>query len=111
MMAYTLDGILSDPLITVVDRHDEMGSFAIQVGSLQTVIYIELGRFRTGKNTKFRLSHVIKTPEQLDAYRTSKPFADDWEYALHQAITGITMYYEMAVKKGHTPIESWLEPY
>ncbi len=110
-MAYTIDGILADPLITVVDRHDEMGSFAIQVGVLETVIYIELGRFRTSDITKFHLSHAINTPEQLDAYRTSRPFADYWEYALHQAVTAITMHYEIAVKKGHVPAESWLEPY
>ena len=59
-MAYTLDDVLNDPLITVVDRHDEMGSFAIRVGDLTTDIFIELGRFQTSDMTKFRIS---STPE------------------------------------------------
>lgn len=105
---YTIDDILGDPLLTVVDRHDEMGSFAIKIGKLQTVVFIELGRFRIDKTTKFHVSHAIHTPKQAGPYRTSKPFDDDWEYALHRAVTGLTSYYNEAVKAGHVPSESWL---
>ena len=110
-MPFTIDDTLNDSLITVVDRHDEMGSFAIRIGVLQTDIFIELGRFQTSETTKFRVSHAIHTPVQLDAYRTSCPFSDYWAYALHQAVTGLTEYYKQAVAAGHTPSEAWLERY
>jgi len=97
--------------VTVVDRHDEMGSFAIRVGSLKTEVFIELGRFQTSETTKFRVSHAIHTPIQQEAYRTSRPFADYWAYALHLAISGLTDYYKQAVAAGHTPSEDWLERY
>jgi hypothetical protein len=108
-MPYTIDGVLSDPLLTIEDRHDEMGSFAIRIGALQTVVFIELGRFRTQETTKFHVSHAIHTPLQIGAYQTSTPFADDWEYALHRAVTGLLSYYRQAIAAGHTPNEDWLE--
>ena len=109
-MPYTIDGVLNDPLLTVEDRHDEMGSFAIKIGSLQTVVFIELGRFRTQDTTKFDVSHAIYTtpPIQIDPYRTSSPYADYWEYALHRAVDGLLSYYRQAVAAGHTPSENWL---
>ncbi len=107
-MAYTIDGVLGDPLLTVEERHDQMGSFAIKIGALQTVVLIELGRFRTQDTTKFHVSHAIHTPLQIDPYRTSNPFADYWEYALHRAVDGLLSYYKQAVSAGHAPSESWL---
>lgn len=107
-MPFTIDQILDDPLLTIENRHDEMGSFAIKIGSLETLIFIELGRFRTSETTKFDVSHAIHTPVQAGPYRTSTPFADDWAYALHRAVDGLTSYYQQAVDAGHAPSESWL---
>jgi hypothetical protein len=107
-MPYTIDDALSDPLLTIEDRHDEMGSFAIKVGTLQTTIYIELGRFQSRETTKFEVSHSIHTPIQAGPYRTSRPIGDYWAYALHLAVDGIVSYYRQAVDAGHTPSESWL---
>lgn len=110
-MAYTIDDILNDPLLTVEDRHDEMGSFAVKIGKLQTLVFIELGRFQTSETTKFEVSHAIHTPTQADPYRTSTPFADDWAYALHRAVDGLISYYKEAVAAGHVPNENWLVEY
>ena len=107
-MPYTIDSILSDPLITIEDRHDDFGSFAIRIGSLKTIVYIDLGRVRSGETTKFRVSHAIHTPVQAGAYRTSIPTGDDWEYALHRAVQGLLSYYKDAVEAGHQPKETWL---
>ena len=110
-MPWTIDKALDDPDIEVVDRHDEMGSYAIKVGSLSPVITIELGRFMNSDTTKFIVSHAIHTPEQAGPYRTSKPFDDYPAYALHRAVDGITSYYRSAVKAGHKPKDSWLVDY
>lgn len=107
-VSYTIDSVLNDPLLTVEDRHDEMGSFAIKIGTLKTVIFIELGRYRTSETTKFFVSHAIHTPGQDAPYKTSKPFADGWAYALHRAVNNLTSYYKDAVAAGHKPAESWL---
>ncbi|WP_234732397.1 hypothetical protein [Acidocella facilis] len=108
-MAYTIDSILNDPLITVIARDDEMGSFAIKIGTLKTIITIELGRYHTTETTKFKLSHAIHTPEQAGPYITSNPSGDYWEYALHRAINGLISYYKSAVNAGCQPKESWLK--
>ena len=42
-MPHTIDSALDDDLVTVLERHDDMGSFAITIGSLDTPIFIELG--------------------------------------------------------------------
>ena len=110
-MPYTFDTALDDPDITVVDRNDDMGSYTIQVGSLQTHVRIELGRFPNSNDTKFIVSHAINTPTQTGPYRTSRPWADYPEYALHRAISGLTEYYRDAVKAGHNPKENWLVKY
>jgi hypothetical protein len=110
-MPVTIDEILRDDLIEVVDRDDELGSYAIKLGSLQTVVSIELGRFRSSDQTKYNVSHAIKTPTQIGAYRTSRPLADSWELALSRAISGLTMYYREATRAGHEPSEDWLERY
>ncbi len=110
-MAYTFDDVLDDELVTVVERNDEMGEFVVRIGNLETPVSIELGRFMTSERTKFRLSHVIKTPMPAGPYRTSLPFGDDPGYALHRAIDGRTSYYRQAVEKGHEPSEDWLVPY
>ena len=109
-MPYTIDSALEDDLVTVLDRHDDMGSFAVTIGVLDTTVFIELGRFLTDDRVKFHVSHSIHTPLQAGPYRTSKPFDDDAPYALHRAINGLTSYYRDAVNAGHEPEEGWLVP-
>ena len=110
-MPWNFDKALSNPLVTVEDRIDEWGSFAIRIGSLKTLISIELGRHMDSDETKVIVSHAIHTPVQMDPYRTSRPYWDDPQYALEQTVRGLTDYYQQAVKAGHTPAESWLVPY
>jgi hypothetical protein len=107
-MPWTIDDVLNDPLLTIEDRHDEMGSFAVKIGVLQTIVFIELGRFQTSEMTKFNLSHAIHTPTQAGPYQTSAPFGDYWAHALHLAVDGLTSYYRQAVGAGHLPHEGWL---
>ena len=104
----TLDDALNDPLIRVIDRHDDFGSYAVELGTLKTKVFIELGRMPSGHGVKFRVSHSIHTPTQIDPYKTSRPWNDDEASALNQAITGLTSYYKDAVRTGHTPSEDWL---
>jgi hypothetical protein len=110
-MPLAIDEVISDDLIEVVERNDEEGHYAIRLASFKTVIFIDLGRYRNSERTKYRVSHVIHTPMQLDGYRTSTPFADTWEDAFHKAIRGLTSFYQLAVARGHVPSEAWLETY
>lgn len=107
-MAYSFDSALDDDLVTVVMRNDAMGIFEVRLGKLETPVTIDLGQFMDSDQTKFRVSHAIKTPVQIGPYRTSKPFGDYPAYALHRAISGLTDYYRQAVKEGHKPSEQWL---
>ena len=104
----TIDEILENPLLEVTDRHDERGSFAFTIKGLETVVFIELGRFRTGNTTKYELSHAIRTPLQAGPYWTSNPTSYGWEDALGRAIDNILSYYKLAVEAGHTPSDDWL---
>lgn len=108
VMAWSIDKALEDDLITVLDRNDDIGSYSIRVGSLQTMVHIDLGRLLTSNHVKFQVSHAIHTPTQAGPYRSSRFIEDDAAYALHRAIDGLTSYYRDAVKAGHEPQESWL---
>ena len=110
-MSWSLDDALDDPLVHVLERDDDVGHYLIRIGVLQTAVAIELGRFLTSEDTRFRMSHVIKTPGQADAYRTSRTWDDSPGAALHKAVSGITEYYKQAVREGHTPEEGWLVRY
>lgn len=55
-LSFGIDAVLNNPLIEVVDRHDDMGSYAVRIGGLDTIVFIELGRFRTQEITKFGLN-------------------------------------------------------
>ena len=110
-MMHIFDRALEDPLITVVNRVDEMGIFEITIGELETIVTIELGRYMNSDTTKFAVSHAIKTPSQATPYRTSTPFDDSPAGALHRAIEGLTIYYSDAVMEGHEPNENWLVEY
>lgn len=107
-MPWNFDPALNDSLIAVVNRIDSWGTFEIQLGSIPTIVTIELGRHMDTNETKVSLSHVIHTPTQLGPYRTSRSYWDDPEYALQQTISSFTQYYQEAVEAGHTPDASWL---
>ncbi len=107
-MAWTFDSALDDPDVTVVERDDARGDYALTIGDLTTLVTIELRRPLTGSHVEFRTSHAIKTPLQGSPYWTSKPFDDDAPYALHRAVNGLTSYYRQAINGGHTPSEQWL---
>lgn len=110
-MPYTFDTALEDDLVTVVNRDDSKGFFVIQVGELNTHVEIQLGREMDNEGTFFHVSHAIKTPNQITPYRTSRPWGDYPAYALNKAVTGLTMYYDQAVKAGHPPADDWLVDY
>ncbi len=107
-MPHTLDSALDDDLISILTRYDDMGIFEVRVGELDTIVTIDLGRFISSDQTKFRVSHAIHTPTLAAPYRTRKLFADYPAYALHRAIRGLTEDYRDAVKRGHAPSDSWL---
>lgn len=56
----------------------------------------------------FEQSHYIQTPLQIGPYRTSRPWNDNFDLAFHQALSGFKQYYNIAIKEGHVPSESWL---
>lgn len=107
-MSYTFDNVLDQDLITVIKRDDDLGRFVIRLGDLKTRITIRLCRFMSSEKTTFEVSHVIHTPTQVDAYRTSLPIAGDPAHALDRAVSGLTSYYKDAVNAGYEPCEGWL---
>jgi hypothetical protein len=109
-VAWTLDSALEDDLVTVVERNDTGGEYAVLIGSLTTLVTISLRRFLKSDDVEFIVSHAIKTPIQAGPYWTSRPFDDDPAYALHRAVNGITSYYQQAIQAGHHPSEEWLVP-
>ena len=107
-MPYTIDSALDHDLVTLVTRRDDFGIYELRIGDLETLVTIELGKTPDDRFTKFKVSHSIHTPVQLDPYRPGRPYNDNPPAALRQAITGLTQYFEDAVRKGHTPSEEWL---
>lgn len=104
---WSIDEALKHQYVTASRR--DSNDFYIKLGALKTEIRIHLKVSEFG--IEFEQSHVIKTPSQLGAYRTSRPWNDTPGSALRQAITGLTQYYEAEVNKGTSPSEDWLVPY
>lgn len=109
-MPWTIDNALENDTIHIVERDDAMGFYSFTVGTLSTVVTVEVSRLPNSENAAYRLSHCIHSPTQATPYRQSRPYWDDVPYALHRAISSITDYYREAVRAGHTPAESWLVP-
>jgi len=101
---WTLDKALNDDLITVLRRDDENGWYVFRLGKLSTPVTVRLTK--KPNRTEFRASHLIKTPEQAGPYVTSRPWNDNAPLALHDVITGLTMYYRDARPKGVNSL-SW----
>lgn len=110
-MTWNFDKALSNPLVTVDNRIDKWGTFEIQIGTIPTIVTIELGRHMDSDETKVWVSHAIHTPLQGGPYRTSRSYWDDPEYALQRTISGLTDYYRQAVAAGHQPSPDWLVRY
>lgn len=107
-MAWDFDNALASPLIKVISRDDVWGSFKIKVGTIPTVVRIELRRQMNGDKTKALVSHAIHAPAQLGKYHENHPMRDNPEYALRRAITSLTDQYKQAVEDGHSPSADWL---
>jgi len=110
-VAYEIEEVLADDLITIIERDDESGHYALRFGELETVVSIQLGRSRTTERTHYKISHAIHTPVQIGPYKTSLAFSDYWAAALDKAVTGITVHFREAVEAGYDPKESWLVKY
>ena len=107
-MGWTLDNALDHSLITVVARDDRLGIYHVRVGVLKTVVTIKLVPKQRGRWIAYEQSHAVKTPEQAGPYWTSRAGDDTAGAALHKAITGLTSWYEMGIRAGHSPAEDWL---
>lgn len=81
-------------------------SFWLKDIPIEIKVVLSVNGERGGFN--FHTSHVIKTPKQLGPYHTSRPWGDDAGYALHQAVTSITQYYNEAINAGLQPNAEWL---
>ena len=106
-MAWTFDSALKS--VTVLEQNDEWGTYEFLIGQLQTKVQVHLFRSPTTEQTRFVRSHDIKTPAMIDAYHSSRLWWDYPAYALHNAVSGITQYYDQAIRDEHTPQESWLQ--
>src|SRR5690242_15236087 len=98
---------LNDPPITVVARDDDRGLYRFTLGSLRTIVTIQLYPRENGW-ADFSCSHAIKTPEQAGPYHGSRRYGESPGLALHQAISGLTQFYRIGVEAGHSPREDWL---
>ena len=110
-MEHDFDSVLDNDLVEVVERDNAKGYFCIRIGTLDTPVMIHLGRYMTTDETKYFVSHAIKTPLQGSPYRTSQAFDDTPAGALRKAVFGLTNYYRRAVGEGHEPNEDWLVKY
>jgi hypothetical protein len=107
-MMFTLESALDDDSITIIERNDSWGLYRFQVGMLKTIVSVKLCRSPVSDETRYELSHAIHTPTQIGPYHQSRLFWDYPAYALHEAITSITMHYNIATKNGYASEEGWL---
>ena len=108
-MAWTIDAALADQHITVTERSDGWGQYSFTLGELDTEITEWLCRSPLSEETRYPITHAIKTPDQGDPHIQSRVWWDYPAYALHQAISTLTFHYEGAVKNNRKPSESWLK--
>jgi hypothetical protein len=105
----TVDSVLVDDCISLVQRRDAEGAYLIRVGTLRTVVTIRLRR-TWGSRIADRQSHAIRTPRQPCPNWSCAPEAESPAEALYKAISGLTIHYRKAVGEGHLPAEEWLVP-
>jgi hypothetical protein len=88
----------------------DAATYIFALKNIPTDIRVVLTPNRDRKGFNFHLSHVIHTPAQIGPYYPGIPWGDDLPYALSQAVSAITMFYDTAVEKGHKPSMEWLVP-
>lgn len=87
-----------------------LSEYRFQLGELRPFITIRLYASIDGVGVVFEQSHFIQIPGHIERYRTSIGSAETEAAALHQAVSGFTMYYDIAMRDGHSPDDSWLIP-
>ena len=107
-MAHTIDKVLTNPLVTVVERNDADQIYRFRLGELQQIITIRLNKRPNSHFIDYETSHVIKTPSQIGPYRASRLFGDTPASALAKAIGDFVSYYSISIKDGHSPSDDWL---
>ncbi|NCB47403.1 hypothetical protein EOM81_10355 [bacterium] len=105
-MTWTIDSALEDAAIDRFEKTSEGVSIWLKEIPVEIKILLSYNGERAAFN--FSLSHAIKTPEQSGPYRTSRPWGQYLEYALHLAVDSLTKYYKQAVKNGFKPSKDWL---
>ena len=102
---------LKDEPISIVKADSLTGLLQFRVGELEKLITLRLSKKQGRNEFHYKISHAIGTPSQIGPYRSSIPYKTDEISALTFAVSGITQYYEQAVKEGYQPEENWLVEY
>jgi hypothetical protein len=109
-MSMTIDAVLQNPLIAVVDRDDSSGYVCFRLGALKTAIEVWVTWRSEFEKFVFTQSHAIQARGQDAPYWTSRPYNDSSALALDQVISGLCRHYKWAIQDGHAPEETWLVP-
>ncbi|MGD0234567.1 MAG: hypothetical protein ABSC55_08500 [Syntrophorhabdales bacterium] len=109
-MAWTPEAVFEACRDVVETPMELIKEYQFTLKDIVTTITIRLFRLFESDKVHFTQSHFIKTPTQVDEYVTSHPYSDDLGSALHQAVYGITQFYNEAVERGHSPSGEWLVP-
>jgi hypothetical protein len=105
-MPHSVESIFDNPS---VERHREIdGEHRFFLAEIDVEIAIRVTKRRDDPLFYFAQSHFIKTPQQMSPYRTSRPWSDTYERALHQAVQGMVSNYDSAREAGLHPSASWL---
>lgn len=84
-------------------------SIATSAGDVYPLaIKIERSDAVPGMPYHFKTSHFAKTPDQVGPYRTSRPYEDTVQAALHKGISTVKAYIDQAIKNGHRFKDDWL---
>lgn len=103
---WTIDGVFENEAI---EHYEPIQSgYAFRLKGMSTVVTVTLTPNAETGWVDYKLSHYIKTPEQMSKYVPSRQSGDYLEYALQRGVTTITDFYKIAVRNGHIPDDSWL---
>ncbi|AFH91925.1 hypothetical protein ACU7RR_002342 [Providencia stuartii] len=108
-MAHKIEDAFDSEGILEHGSNDE-NTYWFSLKNIPTTITVTLskGKMAGLDGYNFKLSHYINTPQQAGPYRPSRQWGDDKAYALHQAVSAITDYYDMAIENGDKPSAEWL---
>lgn len=105
-MATSIDSALTSPSIT--SARELLRDFRLTLGSLEQEITVRLWRYVGQGGVFFEQSHFVHAPGHGAPHETSRTWAEDEASALHQVIFKLTLYFDMALRQGHTPTGGWL---